>query len=151
MNQYGESHSVSVLDTEEIWRLLGKNSFGRLVLVVDRRVDIFPINYASSPDRAIIFQTASGTKLAELTVNEKVLFEVDDISSNQAWSVMVRGHAQWLQKSAEIQEAEDLKLRPWVPTLKDHYVRIIPTEISGRRFQFAADSSGDLGEGSRSG
>jgi uncharacterized protein len=151
MNEYSESHPVRVLDSDEIWGLLGENSFGRLVLAVGRWVDIFPINYASSPDRTIIFQTASGTKLAELAVNEKVLFEVDDVSSDQAWSVMVRGHAQWLQKSAEIEEAEHLKLRPWVPTLKDHYVRITPTEISGRRFQFGAHSDADTEEGSRAG
>ena len=32
--------------------------------------------------------------------------------------------------------AEALGLKPWVPTLKDFYVEITPTSVSGRHFQF---------------
>jgi hypothetical protein len=63
-----------------------------------------------------------------------VLFEADGILSDEAWSVVIRGKARVL-KSAELAEVEELGLKSWVPTLKDFYVEIEPTSISGRHFQ----------------
>ncbi|EXF23990.1 flavin-nucleotide-binding protein [Nesterenkonia sp. AN1] len=149
--EHAENEPVLILDADQIWNLLETASHGRLVLVVGWRPDIFPINYAVAPDRTLIFRTAPGTKLAELAINEKVLFEADQISSDDAWSVTVRGEAHWLQNSASIEQAEALGLRPWVPTVKDHYVSITPTEVSGRHFQFGPHPERELGEGSEGG
>ena len=40
---------------------------------------------------------------------------------------------------AAIQEADELPLKPWLPTLKYNYVEITPEEISGRRFQLGEE------------
>ncbi|WP_146339725.1 MULTISPECIES: pyridoxamine 5'-phosphate oxidase family protein [Nesterenkonia] len=142
---------VLVLDAEQAWNRLEGARVGRLVLVVGSRADIFPVNYAVAPDRTLIFRTAPGKKLAELTVNDEVLFEADQISTDEGWSVIVRGHAHWLQGAAEIEQAESLGLQPWVSTLKDYYVQIRPTEISGRHFTFGPHPERELGEGSEGG
>jgi uncharacterized protein len=149
--EHPEDGPVLKLDDEQIWGLLREGKHGRLVLVVGGRADIFPINYAVTPDRTLIFRTAPGTKFAELAINEQVLFEADHISSDHAWSVTLRGTAEWLQTAAEVEKAEALNLRPWVPTYKDHYVRITPAELSGRHFTLGSHPERELGEGSEGG
>lgn len=150
MFDHPENEPILVLDEEQCWRLLENTQHGRLVLVVGGEPDIFPVNYALE-GRGLVFRTAPGTKLAKATVNDHVLFETDGILSDEAWSVIVRGTAEQLETSAEIAEAEALNLQPWVPTVKDHYVRITPTEVSGRHFRFGPHPDRELGEGSETG
>lgn len=130
----GESNDpVTVLSEDESWERLAGHELGRLVTRVGDVVDIFPVNYVVD-DRTILFRTAEGSKLLELTVNDEVLFEVDDHTDTDAWSVIVRGSAHRLQTLAEVEAADALPLRPWIPTLKYNFVRIDPVTMSGRAF-----------------
>ncbi|MGH1548797.1 pyridoxamine 5'-phosphate oxidase family protein [Leifsonia poae] len=95
--------------------------------------DIFPVNFYSDGD-SILIRTAPGTKLLELTVHSAVAFEVDGFSDEEAWSVVVHGHARQLDHQAEIDEADRAPLQPWIPTLKYRYVHIDIESLSGRRF-----------------
>jgi nitroimidazol reductase NimA-like FMN-containing flavoprotein (pyridoxamine 5'-phosphate oxidase superfamily) len=124
---------VARLNEEECWDRLAQQELGRLVTRVGDVIDIFPINYAVD-DRTIVFRTAEGSKLVELTVNDEVLFEVDDHTDADAWSVIVRGSARRIDTLAEREAADGLGLNPWVPTLKYNYVRITPTALTGRAF-----------------
>ena len=150
MFDHPNDEPILVLTDEQCWQLLERIQHGRLVAVVDGRADIFPVNVIAH-QRALVFRTAPGTKLAELTINENVLFEADGILPDQAWSVIVRGAAEQLQTSAELAKVRKLDLRPWTPTLKDHFVRITPTEVSGRHFRFGDQPERELGEGSEVG
>lgn len=142
MFEHPNDEPILVLSEDQCWQLLQGAQHGRLVAVVGTRPDIFPVNMAAQ-DGTLVFRTAPGTKLAEVAVNEEVLFEADGILSDQAWSVVVRGTARMLQTEAEVARAEELNLKPWVPTLKDFYVRIAPTEISGRHFRFGTHPERD--------
>jgi nitroimidazol reductase NimA-like FMN-containing flavoprotein (pyridoxamine 5'-phosphate oxidase superfamily) len=122
------------LSEDECWQRLEGPEIGRLVTHVGKVIDIFPINYVVD-GRSLIFRTAEGSKLVELTVNDEVIFEVDDHTDADAWSVIVRGTAHALETLAEREAADRLGLNPWVPTLKYNYVRITPTTLSGRAFQ----------------
>lgn len=124
---------VAALSDEECWERLTRQELGRIVTRVDAVMDIFPVNFVVD-GHAILFRTAPGSKLFELTVNDEVLFQVDDHTDTDAWSVVVRGRAHVLDTSDEVRAADALPLRPWVPTLKYHYVRIEPTVVSGRAF-----------------
>lgn len=150
MFDHPDNNPVLELTEDQCWQLLERTQHGRLVSVVGGRPDIFPINIAVR-DGSVFFRTAPGTKLAELTVNENVLFEADGILSDQAWSVVARGTAKRLETSAEIAEAETLGVNPWVPGLKDYFVQITPEEISGRHFRFGPHPERELGEGSEVG
>lgn len=136
MFTHADGNPILKLDDDQCWKLLEGTKHGRLVVTVAGEPDIFPVNYATS-GRRLYLRTAPGNKLAELTINAKVLFEADGILSDEAWSVVLRGSAQVLDQSADIAEAEALGLKPWVPTLKDFYVEIDPVSVSGRHFQFA--------------
>lgn len=133
MVQPGEG-VVQLLSESECWQLLDGASFGRLALSVGNQPEIFPVNYFAD-GRTVLFRTAEGTKLLELTINPLVAFESDHYSETDAWSVVVKGRAQVIESQPEIFAADQLPLKPWIPTLKYIYVRIEPTEISGRQFE----------------
>ena len=88
---------------------------------------------------SLLFRTAEGTKLFTTVMNDQVLFEVDDHTATGGWSVVVRGTAHVLSTAEEIREAEHAKLLPWLPTVKLRFVRVTPSEISARRFQFGPE------------
>jgi hypothetical protein len=46
----------------------------------------------------------------------------------------VKGTARLLEQSSEIAAVEALNLKTWIPTLKDFYVEIMPSRVSGRHF-----------------
>jgi nitroimidazol reductase NimA-like FMN-containing flavoprotein (pyridoxamine 5'-phosphate oxidase superfamily) len=125
---------VRVLDEQECWDRVAAAPFGRLAMSVFDDVDIVPVNAVLSRG-ALYFRTAPGSKLAELTANPRVAFEVDGFDDGSAFSVVVKGTAERLELQAEIDAAEELPLRPWIPTLKYRWVRIRPDSVSGRAFR----------------
>ena len=84
----------------------------------------------------VLLRTAEGTKLAAATVNERVAFEADDHGLTEGWSVVVKGRAEVVTGSADLAEAERAQILPWTSTTKHRFVRIVPDEITGRRFWF---------------
>ncbi len=136
-----DSEPVTLLEKYESWTLLASAKLGRLVVVIDGRPEIFPINFVTQRG-TVLFRTAEGTKLFGAVVSDQVLFEADDHNDIGGWSVVVRGAAQILSTSVEIDEADGAGLYPWIPTLKLHYVRIIPAQITGRRFVFGREPDG---------
>jgi nitroimidazol reductase NimA-like FMN-containing flavoprotein (pyridoxamine 5'-phosphate oxidase superfamily) len=130
---FNDPDPVHTPSSDECWELLLSASFGRLAASVADDIEIFPLNFVAA-DRRLLFRTAEGTKLLALTVNNRVALETDDIGREDAWSVVVKGIARILDTQAEIDAANALPLRPLIPTLKYIWVEIIPTEITGRRF-----------------
>ena len=70
-----------------------------------------------------------------------VAFEADyhDPPLTYGWSVIIKGRAQVLSANADILDAEEAPLRSWIATLKPLYVRVIASEITGRRFRFGPE------------
>ena len=126
---------IQNLSDEESLELLATKTFGRLVVRRTDDMDLFPLNYLVH-EGEIYFRTAEGSKLFSLTLNNDVLFEADNVDgdSQEAWSVVVKGTARTLSSNAEIEAADQLPLKPWLPTLKYNYVVVSPNEISGRKF-----------------
>jgi nitroimidazol reductase NimA-like FMN-containing flavoprotein (pyridoxamine 5'-phosphate oxidase superfamily) len=129
---------ITALNENESWDLLSSVSLGRLVTTINGQAEIFPVNFVVQK-RTVLFRTAEGTKLFGTVMNDQVVFEVDDHDVAGGWSVIMRGTAHVLSTSAEIEEADRAQLLPWVATVKLRYVRITPTQISGRRFVFGPE------------
>ncbi|MEO6944517.1 MAG: pyridoxamine 5'-phosphate oxidase family protein [Lacisediminihabitans sp.] len=130
---FSEEGAVDELDTTACWNLLKANELGRLAVTAAGEVDIFPITYYAD-GQTLLFRTAPGTKLLEIMVHNNIALEIDGYTDTDAWSVVVKGTARWLEHQDEITEADTTPLRPWVPTLKYAYVRITPTTLTGRHF-----------------
>jgi uncharacterized protein len=125
---------VERLSEQDCWKLLGSQTLGRIATSAGGVLDIFPVNYYAD-GASILFRTAPGDKLVELTINENVVFEVDAYAEPIAWSVIAKGTAHALDRQSEVERAEKLPLNSWIPTLKSVYVRITPLTITGRRFE----------------
>lgn len=128
----------TVLSDDESWNVLERCQHGRLAVSVLGEPDIYPINFIAH-DGALLLRTNPGTKLAELTVNNKVAFEVDEVADAEAWSVVLKGTARVIESQSEIDAADKLPLRPWIPTRKYTYVKITPTVIHGRHFELGEE------------
>jgi len=131
---------ITELTADQCWQLLRSRDLGRIAVSAAGMVDIFPINYAVDGE-SIMFRTAPGTKLLELAINDRVAFEIDDHDEHEAWSVVMKGHAERIERQSEMDAAEKLGLTPWIPTLKYRWVRIWPSELAGRRFSLGPEPS----------
>jgi uncharacterized protein len=78
-------------------------------------------------------------QLVSAVINNNVLFEADEHNVAEGWSVIVKGMARTLRTDEEIVEAEQAQLIPWTATVKQHYVRIRPLSVTGRRFYFGPE------------
>jgi len=134
--------AITILDEAKAWDLLAGQQLGRLVVAADDRVDIFPVNYVVDGE-TIVFRTADGAKLAGLTRQTQVTFEIDWWNEQSGYSVVARGSAGVIDEPAAIRRAEALPLKPWIPTVKTHFVRITVDQISARSFRFGAEPAVD--------
>jgi nitroimidazol reductase NimA-like FMN-containing flavoprotein (pyridoxamine 5'-phosphate oxidase superfamily) len=126
---------VSILPESECWKLMSNVALGRLITDVDGQPEVFPVNFAVQ-ERTILFRTAEGTKLVSAAINDRVLFEVDQYDLNGGWSVIVKGSARLVRNSEDLDAASQAGLRSWTATTKQHFVRIRPLSVTGRRFAF---------------
>jgi hypothetical protein len=127
--------AIDILSDEECWTLLAQTSVGRLATDVGGRPDIFPVNYIVD-DGAVVFKTGAGTKLASAALMHHVAFEIDGYVPDErvAWSVVIKGRADQIEKMFDVFDAEDLPLFPWAANPKPNFVKITPEEVTGRRF-----------------
>jgi len=136
--------TLTVLEPEVCWSLLAAEEVGRLAVAVAGQPDVFPLNFAVV-DGTIVFRTGEGTKLLAIAIGPAVAFEVDgyDPVEGVAWSVVLKGVA---EEVPTYEQLEDLAFPvfPWSATPKGRFVRIRPTEISGRRFTVVADRQPQL-------
>lgn len=134
-----EEDVISELTLEQCWELLRAEEFGRLAFRLVDEVHITPINYVVDGE-TLLFWTAEGSKLLGVVMGSPVAFEIDRYGEDCARSVVLRGTARLLPED-EAHRADNLPLRPWVPTLKYNVVEISPTEVSGREFELSRPSS----------
>lgn len=125
-----------VLSVSACWMRLRSVEVGRLAVSVGDQPDVFPINYVVDHG-TLVFRTAPGTKLAAIQVNPVVALEVDgrDGDTDEVFSVVVKGIAQRIRHVDELlDQTTTLPLFPWDMAPKGQFVRLVPTEVTGRRF-----------------
>lgn len=129
-------HGIKHLSPHECWDAIRDSVIGRLGVIIDGHPEIFPVNYAVD-DGSIVFRTAEGTKLAGALSGQPVAFEVDgyDPQMNQAWSALIKGTAEQPRTIPDILDTVALPIFPWQAGDKSRYVRIVPSDITGRRFR----------------
>lgn len=127
-------NELEKLSDEECWWHLAEKTVGRLAVSVANRPDIFPVNYRLDGE-TIVVKTAPGFKLAAATLGNGVAFEVDQLDETErtGWSVVVHGQATEVERLEDLLDADDLHVEPWAGGTKNHYIRIHPKIVSGRR------------------
>jgi nitroimidazol reductase NimA-like FMN-containing flavoprotein (pyridoxamine 5'-phosphate oxidase superfamily) len=131
-------HHQPVLDrltVAECLHYLRSHQVGRLVMSVDGELEIYPVNYVMDGDTVAV-RTDPGSGV-DKSVLQRVVFEVDHIDgeSHEAWTVVVRGVARDVTEAidAPSQDTRALPLTPWAPGLKNEWIKILDTTITGRR------------------
>lgn len=122
------------LERDECLARLAAAPYGRIAAGAAGQLDIFPINHRLLDD-TVIFRTSPGTKLVELTIHHEVVFEIDGVEDGEAFSVVVKGHAEEIVHSDELERAAATGLHPWAAVRRDRWMRIVPSGITGRRFR----------------
>jgi hypothetical protein len=138
MNKEAALPESEGLPSQECWQLLRTVSVGRLAVWVYDHPDIFPINYKVDHG-TVVFRTGAGTKLSASLGEAPVALEADgvDADAGVAWSVVVKGQAGAVERTQEVLDTVGLLLFPWQTGHKDHFIRIVPDSITGRRFRIA--------------
>ncbi len=134
----GEPRLVE-LDRDECLRLISPGGVGRVAFNTPEGPMVLPVNYRLHGD-AVVFRTAAGGMLAqELTtgvegVEFKIAFEIDQIdeTTEEGWSVVVHGPAHHVSPR-ELDSVAACGLRSWAGGSREHFMRIVPSRITGRR------------------
>ncbi|AMB40420.1 pyridoxamine 5'-phosphate oxidase family protein [Arthrobacter sp. TES] len=127
---------IENLDVKQCWELLRSVSVGRLAVWAGDHPDIFPINYKVDHG-TLVFRTGEGTKLHTVLGATPVAVEADgvDTASGVAWSVVLKGKAESIKLTQDVLDTVGLLLFPWQAGRKDHFIRVVPTSMTGRRFK----------------
>jgi nitroimidazol reductase NimA-like FMN-containing flavoprotein (pyridoxamine 5'-phosphate oxidase superfamily) len=134
--------ALEEIDVATCYELLGRCTVGRVAVNVPGLGPlVVPVNFVLDGD-AVVFRTDAGTKL-RLLRDGPISFQVDSIdhSWHTGWSVLVRGVAY----EADGWEVQHLRLDPWAGGGKQHWVRLLPALVTGRRIaraEVAVDARG---------
>lgn len=126
---------LEILSADECHAHLRLGSVGRIGFVDAGSPVILPVNYTMDGP-AIVFRTAAGSKLSVGMMQRPVCFEIDDWDAmgHTGWSVLAKGIADEVLAEDEVARLEQLPVRPWSrPDLRDHWVRVMVEELTGRR------------------
>ena len=125
---------LEILQPAQCWQLLAGEELGRVAVLVDGVPEIYPVNHIVDAE-TIVFRTDRGSKLHGMARSPLVCFEVDgtDHVERRGWSVMVKGRAVEVAGGDAIARLAGLDLRYWAPGEKQHWIRIEPEQVTGRR------------------
>ena len=133
--------TLDELSREECLKLLAGHRVGRIAVATPGASPlVLPVNYLLDGD-VVVFRSGPGSKLRALR-GTPVSFQLDEVDElhRTGWSVLVRGAAY----EATRWDTEHLPLTAWAPGDKGHWIRVVPTAITGRRIRLP-DRSVDLG------
>lgn len=125
--------ALTPLDEAECYRLLRQVPFGRVVGTARALPLVVPVNFALD-GHSVVFRTTEHGALAR-TDGSVVAFEADEIDprTRTGWSVVLTGVARPVTAASELVRMGQLQLVTWVPGERDHWIRITPGIVTGRR------------------
>ena len=141
--------TLKQLSRDECLRLVGQVPFGRIVYTRQALPAVALVNFTVD-DGDIVIRTDSSGKLAAATRGAVVAFEADsvDIVTHVGWSVTVVGYSRAVTDGADVRHLEQAGLSPWAPGKRDHFIRISPEIVNGRRISARVQLTGDRDAGS---
>jgi hypothetical protein len=135
---------VERLEEAECRRLIAPGGVGRLAYSGQEGVVVIPVRYRVDQD-SVVFRTPLDTATDEDLrtgiegAEYGVSFEIDEVGQDgrEGWMVYIQG-------SAHHMDSEDDRLSGWAPgkpsgaARREHFLRITPTSIAGRRLQYSS-------------
>jgi nitroimidazol reductase NimA-like FMN-containing flavoprotein (pyridoxamine 5'-phosphate oxidase superfamily) len=126
---------VEVLDEAESMRMLGSTRWGRCAWSEPEGPRILPVNY-SVLDGNVFLRTGLYGSIADAASGNAVALEADELDDrlSSGWSVVVLGRAEQVEDPAEMASLFRRMRDPWAPGSRPVLVRIVPSQVTGRRF-----------------
>ncbi len=127
----GPASEVEVLEREECLRLLREAPVGCLALASESAPELLPVNFVVW-DGSIVIRTGEGKILDAGRRGQTVSFQIHgtDRLEHTGFSVNVVGK---LTRLATDRKTLSLPLRPWASGVKDCFVTLSLTQVTGRR------------------
>ena len=133
---------LETLDEAECMRLISSGGIGRIAYSGRFDLTVFPVNYKVY-EGTIVFRTAQGGATGEdlrtgiASAEYRVAFEVDEFDSaaREGWSVLIQGPAHHVESAAERAEVLAAGVQPWPGGEREHFIRITPARVTGRRIR----------------
>src|SRR5690606_40846068 len=115
---------------------------GRIGVIFNSGPEIYPVNHVVD-GHGIVFRTDPSNLLAGIARTPAVCFQVDgiDAAAETGWSVLVKGRASEMVDTEDLRRVAALHLRFWSLGDKEHWVRVDPDEVTGRRIWHAPHDS----------
>lgn len=132
------------LDEAECMRLIAPGGIGRLCFAGRFDLTVLPVNYVLHKGNVLFRTTPDGatdedlrTSIGVQNAEYRVAFEIDafDAGTRTGWSVLVQGPAHHFDAEEERAEAEEAGLETWAGGHRDHFIRITPARVTGRRIR----------------
>jgi nitroimidazol reductase NimA-like FMN-containing flavoprotein (pyridoxamine 5'-phosphate oxidase superfamily) len=126
---------VEVLPYAKCRGLLAGGVFGRVAVCTAAGPHILPVNY-SVVGESVIFRTSAYGVVATHDWKSPMAFEVDhvDYSDQLGWSVLAVGRGERVEDPEELAAIKRTwDPRPWAGGSRPLYVRLVWTELTGRR------------------
>ena len=129
---FDESVSMVEMTPEECWELLSGLHVGHIAFTAGNLPKLHPVNFWVR-DRTIVFRTAWAISL-QLKHRAPVVFGVTDAEPTRmvGSSVVIEGRLDEITDRVELDALNELGLASWAPGRRDHWMRIVPTAVSGR-------------------
>jgi uncharacterized protein len=130
---------LAELPRAECLRLLATVAIGRISYTRQALPAVEPVNFALD-DGAIVIRTAASGKLAAATRRAVVAFQADhlDLVLRSGWSVTVVGRCEEVTDAGEVARLDGLGLESWAPGARNHFLRIVPVIVTGRKLRGSA-------------
>jgi nitroimidazol reductase NimA-like FMN-containing flavoprotein (pyridoxamine 5'-phosphate oxidase superfamily) len=122
------------LTATECLRLLASASVGRIVYTQRAMPAVELVSFAVDGGD-IVIKTDPGGALAAATNHTVVAFEADEVdtATGQGWSVTAIGRSREVTESRDIARLRSIGLRSLEADGHEHFIRVTPGIVSGRR------------------
>jgi len=131
---YSDDPALKRLTREECLRLMASAPVGRVIYTQQALPAVELVIFAID-EGDIIIRTDHSGKLAAAARGAVVAFEADslDIDRRAGWIVTAIGLSHEVTDPEEIGRLKELGLSSWAPDEREHFIRISPGILNGRR------------------
>jgi hypothetical protein len=131
---YSDGSALQRLSRDECLTLMVSVPVGRIIYTRRALPAVEVVNFTLD-EGDIVIRTDHGGKLAAATRGAVVAFEADqlDPAGQSGWSVTAVGPSSEVTDPGELARLREIGLRSWAPRERDHFIRISPVMLNGRR------------------
>jgi len=131
---YSNGSVLRQMSRDECLQLMASVPVGRIIYTRQALPAVELVNFAID-NGDIIIRTDHSGKLAAATRGAVVAFEADSLDADRqvGWSVTIVGQSQEVTDPDEIGRLEQMGLSSWAPGERQHFIRIRPGILNGRR------------------